>query len=355
MFAEDEVRAANAMQKVRSISDGGLPLVQDMYDWDGDDDGCNSTKPKGRAGKGGKEKGGWKGKGTVLRSYSDDLTTPTSCNSTKPKGRVGKGGKDKGKVKGKGKIEISEADPFKHQVCFDWSRKIGGCSETCPKGRKHACEHCGSLDHRGIEHDDAVHGVEGGQDLKMDQSNDKDEVHLPILEVEVEDNPKDFGFLLRGASPVWSTKICSPCDVPQLTIEKPAPPLHELDEEDIENEDSNSKRARMWNSQPKQTGQPDGTLKVLHEQQSAADKEKTGFSHQRCFEWSRKACGCSFPCPKNRLHVCEFCGSPDHRGVDHTGEKSPDGVNMNGKRIRLNMKAKPLGKAGEGDLCASAA
>ena len=39
---------------------------------------------------------------------------------------------------------------------------------------------------------------------------------------------------------------------------------------------------------------------------------------QLCWEWNRKAGGCTTPCPSNRAHVCEVCRGP-HRAVDHPG------------------------------------
>lgn len=319
IFVEDEVRKANAMERSHTSPVGDLSAVQDMDDWDGDDDVTNPS-------------------GSSRRFTSQSDVSGAGCSSAKPKGKAGKSGKGKEKKgKGKSKIEINEARPFEHQVCFEWSRKIAGCTDPCPNGRKHACEHCGSCSHRGIEHDDAVGIVNDSQDQKMDRSDDKGGVQLPILEVE--DNPIDFGFLLRGACPKWSpSKISSTMNSPQV---------QEFDDEDAENEDSNSKRARMWNSQPRKTGQLPVSFELVKEKQSAADKEKLGFAHQRCFEWSRKPDGCSHPCPKNRLHVCEFCGSPDHRGLHHTGDKlAPCQINVNGKRTRLDKKTKIHGSGG---------
>jgi len=34
---------------------------------------------------------------------------------------------------------------------------------------------------------------------------------------------------------------------------------------------------------------------------------------QRCFAWNRAPDGCAEPCPNNRLHECEACGSKEHR------------------------------------------
>lgn len=308
-FVEDEVRAANKLQKARTWSSSdstGLPSLQDMDEWDGDDDG---TTPRGS----------WR-------------------SSPKQKGK-GKGGKDRtrGKGKSKNKSDIDQAKPFQHQICFDWSRNSCGCSDPCPNGRKHACEHCGSTDHRGVDHDAAVGKVEG-EDQEMDQGNGKVELQPPILQADVELNPTDFGFLLRGASPVWNLKTSSPMKVTKLDMTK----LDDYD--DVENEDSNSKHARLNTSSPRKFCQPCVSFNKVGEEQGAADKDQQGFSHQRCFEWSRKAGGCSFPCPNERLHVCEFCGSPDHRGIHHPGEKiCVDGLNANGKRIRLSTTTKMQG------------
>jgi len=318
-FVEDEVRAANTLQKARTFSSSdstGSFTLQDMDDWDGD----------------------------------DDVTTPSGSlrSSSKQKGRWQSRDRTRGKGKSKKNGTIDQCKPFQHQVCFDWSRKAGGCSESCPNGRKHACEHCGSPDHRGVEHEAAVGKVDG-EDKPIEQGNDKGDLQPPLLEAQVEFNPTDFGFLLRGTTPAWSLKTSSPMSMSITKLDDGEfPPLRNkesrYDGENVENEESDSKHARLGDSLPRPLCQPCVDFKTLEREQRAANKDGPGFSHQRCFEWSRKANGCSFPCPKARLHVCEFCGSPDHRGVHHTGEKiSVDGLNVNGKRTRFGAPAKIQG------------
>lgn len=152
--------------------------------------------------------------------------------------------KDTIKGKGKGKGE----NQFGHQCCFNWNRKPDGCSEPCPNGRVHACEFCGSPDHRGT---------------MCDRRSD-------VVDGPVGKSPKDFSFLFKQ-------KKLNPSTGTDLSQEK----------------------------MEKKTSGGDGVCSY----------KGKGCSHQRCFEWSRKVDGCSDPCPNGRAHVCEFCGSPDHRGV----------------------------------------
>ena len=37
---------------------------------------------------------------------------------------------------------------------------------------------------------------------------------------------------------------------------------------------------------------------------------------QVCFAWNRDAGGCPSPCPNGRSHICETCGSADHKGSE---------------------------------------
>jgi hypothetical protein len=302
VFAEDEARARNALQRTKDCSDE--VSTQDGDEGDGDNEFTNPGDS-------------WK------------VVTPRTQSR-----KGGSKGKGKGHGKSKSTSKVDEAKPFQHQVCFEWSRKADGCSALCPNGRKHLCEHCGSPNHRGIEHKDAVEMT-----CEECQEVGQGDVQLSILKSEVVVNPTDFGFLLRGASPVWRPTAHSDKNDPQLTVMPPQAIQEQAEEDNIENEDSNSKRARMCNSQVQKAGQPSPRMQTNQDHLNIAEKEKRDFSHQRCFEWSRKADGCSFPCPRSRLHVCEFCGSPDHRGLQcDTQSASSHGHNINGKRIRSFTK-----------------
>ena len=51
--------------------------------------------------------------------------------------------------------------------------------------------------------------------------------------------------------------------------------------------------------------------------QSASSKDRGRTKRkQRCYAWSRDKEGCPTPCPNQRLHECERCGSPSHKGKD---------------------------------------
>ena len=41
-----------------------------------------------------------------------------------------------------------------------------------------------------------------------------------------------------------------------------------------------------------------------------------GKKAQFCFAWNRDAAGCPNPCPNGRVHMCERCGSAEHKGKD---------------------------------------
>eukprot|EP00746_Dinoflagellata_sp_MGD_P014681 gnl/MRDRNA2_/MRDRNA2_132313_c0_seq1.p1 gnl/MRDRNA2_/MRDRNA2_132313_c0~~gnl/MRDRNA2_/MRDRNA2_132313_c0_seq1.p1 ORF type:complete len:345 (+),score=41.03 gnl/MRDRNA2_/MRDRNA2_132313_c0_seq1:59-1093(+) len=158
------------------------------------------------------------------------------------------------------------------------------------------------------------------------------------------EGPTDFSFLMHNSSPAplhkeraVSDSTCStvssgtpstgtPCTEDEENITK-KPQLH-LDLVFDENSNSNGKREREGDGfivvgsrrckKPKATAEDKCESCECESKQLVKGKGKGKseclFSHQRCFEWSRKPGGCSEPCPNGRLHVCEYCGSPDHRG-----------------------------------------
>ena len=51
---------------------------------------------------------------------------------------------------------------------------------------------------------------------------------------------------------------------------------------------------------------------------SKSSKGKSKGKLQICYAWNRDEAGCKSPCPNGRAHVCEMCGSPDHKGKNCT-------------------------------------
>ena len=48
------------------------------------------------------------------------------------------------------------------------------------------------------------------------------------------------------------------------------------------------------------------------------DKGRGTYSDQVCFKWARDGECTDGPCPDDRLHVCEHCGSSWHRSYEHS-------------------------------------
>ncbi len=56
-----------------------------------------------------------------------------------PKAKAKTGPKSKAKAKGS---KMHRNAPAGKQICFNWNRADGGCTEPCPAGRAHMCERC---------------------------------------------------------------------------------------------------------------------------------------------------------------------------------------------------------------------
>lgn len=55
---------------------------------------------------------------------------------------------------------------------------------------------------------------------------------------------------------------------------------------------------------------------------SKGSKGKSGsISKQVCYAWNRDEGGCPSPCPNNRQHECERCGSSQHKAKDCPNRK----------------------------------
>lgn len=161
--------------------------------------------------------------------------------------------------------------------------------------------------------------------------NPQDLVPAPLdISASLNEGPKDFGFLLRGSSPSFiPTPSLANAGLPCFML---TPSMTDGQFGDCDGDDdtiSNGKRPRPWKTNMTNAGDSEGAARRsnnpgasgLEKRSSRGNAKGQGkgevnsFAHQRCFEWSRKAAGCSEPCPNGRAHVCEFCGSPDHRGI----------------------------------------
>ncbi len=79
--------------------------------------------------------------------------TPVTSTATPPSATTGEKRRRDGRfLKNKAGLEI----------CFEWNRAEGACSEVCPNQRAHQCEHCLSNLHRGCGHEAAMKGGKGG-------------------------------------------------------------------------------------------------------------------------------------------------------------------------------------------------